>query len=247
MGSNKTAFIIAGPNGSGKTTFSISLIKNTEILTGTHLNADIIAKAYEGDESYKKMTPLEKHESISGLVEKTIDDLISIGENLILETVFSSHYKLKVFEKLKAAGYTVNVVFVATKDPMINVANVAMRYLKGGHEVAISKIFSRYAGSLKNLKIIAKQADCLIMIDNSVIDEVPIVYAALSNGNQCYINGSEELLPTWIQDTLKELEKNKEDSDEKMKTCTQIQSVLDSKFSYLVNLKTDDMLDLLNE
>jgi len=38
----KTAFIIAGPNDSGKTTFLISLIKNTTILTGTHLNADIV-------------------------------------------------------------------------------------------------------------------------------------------------------------------------------------------------------------
>ena len=49
----KTAFIIAGPNGSGKTTFSISLIKNTNILTGMHLNADIILKAHENSDDYK--------------------------------------------------------------------------------------------------------------------------------------------------------------------------------------------------
>jgi len=46
LNDTKTAFIIAGPNGSGKTTFSVSLLENTEILTGAHLNADIIAKAY---------------------------------------------------------------------------------------------------------------------------------------------------------------------------------------------------------
>ena len=43
LNDTKTAFIIAGPNGSGKTTFSVSLLENTEILTGAHLNAGIIA------------------------------------------------------------------------------------------------------------------------------------------------------------------------------------------------------------
>lgn len=240
----KNAFIIAGPNGSGKTTFSISLIKNTNILTGTHLNADMILKAYGDDDEFKSLDPMKKHLKISELVESTIDKLIEEGENLILETVFSSKYKLATFEKLKKAGYKINMVFVATKDPLINVNNVAVRYLKGGHEVAISKIFSRYNGSLKNLKTVAPITDCLIMIDNSVIDQTPIIYAATSNGNKCFINEEQEEMPAWITEVLEVLEYEEPDP-EKLQICNQIQSVLDEKFIDLVQLETDEMLELL--
>ncbi|MFW2554261.1 zeta toxin family protein [Aliarcobacter butzleri] len=240
----KNAFIIAGPNGSGKTTFSVSLIKNTNILTGTHLNADIILKAYANDEDFKTLDPMKKHLKISALVEDTIDNLIKEGENLILETVFSSKYKLATFNKLKEAGYKINMVFVATKDPLINVNNVAVRYLKGGHEVAISKIFSRYAGALENLKIIAPITDCLIMIDNSVIDQTPIIYAATSNGNKCFVNERQGEIPNWINEILELLEYEEPDA-EKLQICNQIQSVLDEKFIDLVQLDTDEMLELL--
>lgn len=240
----KNAFIIAGPNGSGKTTFSISLIKNTKILTGTHLNADIILKAYENDEDFKDLNPNEKHLKISALVEDTIDSLIKEGENLILETVFSSKYKLDTFNKLKKAGYKINIVFVATKDPLINVNNVAVRYLKGGHEVAISKIFSRYIGSLENLKVVAPLTDCLIMIDNSVIDQTPIIFAATSNGSKCFINEKQGEIPEWINEILELLEHEKLDT-EKLQICNQIQTVLDEKFIDLIQLDTDEMLELL--
>ena len=240
----KNAFIIAGPNGSGKTTFSISLIKNTNILTGTHLNADIILKAYENDEDFKDLNPNEKHLKISALVEDTIDNLIKEVKNLILETVFSSKYKLDTFMKLKKAGYKINMVFVATKDPLINVNNVAVRYLKGGHEVAISKIFSRYSGALENLKIVAPIMDCLIMIDNSVIDQTPIIFAATSNGSKCFINERHGEIPKWINEILELLEYEEPDA-EKLKICNQIQTVLDEKFIDLVQLDTDAMLELL--
>lgn len=106
LNDTKTAFIIAGPNGSGKTTFSISLLENTEILTGAHLNADIIAKAYMTDDDYKDLTPLEVHLKVSKLVDDAIDALIEQGSNIILETVFSSKYKLDTYAKLKKAGDT---------------------------------------------------------------------------------------------------------------------------------------------
>ena len=136
------------------------------------------------------------------------------------------------------------MVFVATKDPLINVNNVAVRYLKGGHEVAISKIFSRYSGSLENLKIVAPLTDCLIMIDNSVIDQTPIIFAATSNGNKCFISERHGEIPKWINEILELLEYEEPDV-EKLQVCNQIQSVLDEKFIDLVQLDTDDMLTLL--
>lgn len=244
LNDTKTAFIIAGPNGSGKTTFSVSLLVNTEILTGAHLNADIIAKAYMTDDDYKDLEPLEVHLKVSELVENTIDNLIEQGSNIILETVFSSKYKLATYKKIKDAGYFVNVVFVATSDPMINVLNVASRVKSGGHGVPIDKILLRYDKSIENVKLISKDADCLILIDNSVQNQAPIIYSALSKGNICLDNGKEK--PKWIQEILDEMDTFSPD-EEKVAVCHQIQSVLDNEFMTLVELETDDVLDRIQK
>jgi len=244
LNDTKTAFIIAGPNGSGKTTFSISLLENTEILTGAHLNADIIAKAYMTDDDYKDLTPLEVHLKVSKLVDDAIDALIEQGSNIILETVFSSKYKLDTYAKLKNAGYFVNVIFVATSDPMINVLNVASRVKSGGHSVPIEKIISRYYKSLENAKLISRDADCLILIDNSVLNQSPVVYSALSHGYICLDNGKEK--PAWIQGILVDLKEVSVD-EEKVAVCNQIQSVLDHQFMTLIELETDDVLDRLQK
>lgn len=240
MQDKKTAFIIAGPNGSGKTTFSISLIKNTKILTGMHLNADIILKASESTSKYKNLTPHEKHQQVSNLIDKKIDELIEAGENLILETVFSSSYKLQTFQKLKDAGYFINMIFVSTLDPLINVQNVALRVEKGGHDVPINKILSRYKGAHENLHKIVKDVECLILIDNSVINQTPVIYSALSSGSKCFIN-DKKTIPQWIQEILDKTDDTIEDTI-KVQVCNQIQSILDEKFIDLVEMDIDDLL-----
>lgn len=236
----KTAFIIAGPNGSGKTTFSISLIKNTNILTGMHLNADIILQANKNEVFLQNLTPLEQHLKISSLVDKKIDELIEVGESLILETVFSSSYKLDTFYKLKRAGYFINLIFVSTQDSLINVQNVALRVEKGGHAVPIDKILKRYKAAHKNIELIAKDVDCLILIDNSTINQSPIIHAALSNGSKCFID-TNHCMPKWVQNILENVNTEVQD-DTKVQVCSQIQSVLDEKFIELVEMDIDDLL-----
>lgn len=235
---DRTAFIVAGPNGSGKTTFSISMIKSSELLTGVHLNADIIAKASQLEQT------IENHLKISANLDEKIDELISEGQNIILETVFSSSYKLETFKKLKDNGYKINIVFVATDDPIKNVLYVTQRYLKNGHEVPISKIIKRYYGSISNIKKIVNDIDCLILIDNSIPNKAPKLYNALSLGNICY--QEDGLIPNWINEILECSKKELADDEEKANVCTQIQSVLDTDFTQLIQMDTDEMLDLLN-
>ncbi len=59
-------------------------------------------------------------------------------------------------------------LFVGTDSPMINVQRIASRYLKGGHEVPISKIISRYDKAMVNAAEVATFVDRMCFYDNSI-------------------------------------------------------------------------------
>ena len=178
----KTAFIIAGPNGSGKTTFTYTLLENSSLLTGTHINPDeILVKM--GLEETKENYLIAFNEA-----ENLINETIDIGKNILIETVFSSDRKLDLFHRLKKNNYFINMIYIATEDPDINILNVAERVKKGGHDVPIRKIIERYGKSIKNVEKIVDIIDCVIFLDNSELEEPPIILEAYSLGSLCFKN-----------------------------------------------------------
>ncbi len=84
------------------------------------------------------------------------------------ETVLSSQEKMAFLKEAKALGYFIRVFFVGTDSPMINVQRIASRYLKGGHEVPISKIISRYDKAMVNAAEVATFVDRMYFYDNSI-------------------------------------------------------------------------------
>ncbi len=83
------------------------------------------------------------------------------------ETVMSSPDKIQLLRKAKEKGYRVRVLFVATDDPLINVARVRSRVEQGGHNVPEDKIISRYYRSLELLAQAIKISDSAMIFDNS--------------------------------------------------------------------------------
>ncbi len=75
--------------------------------------------------------------------------------------------KIDFIRRAKAAGYFVRVFFISTENPAINASRIARRVMKGGHDVPISKIISRYFKSIVNCTNIAKEVDRLYVYDNS--------------------------------------------------------------------------------
>lgn len=92
-------------------------------------------------------------------------------ESLIFETVMSADDKLDFIRRAKQAGYFVRIFFIATENPTINAARIARRVMKGGHDVPIPKIISRYIKSIANCAAIAPAVDRLYVYDNSLEDE----------------------------------------------------------------------------
>jgi len=77
-------------------------------------------------------------------------DCLEHRADFVFETVLSSEEKVNFIKAAHEAGYFIRIFFVCTDSPEINVRRVTKRYLNGGHEVPISKIFSCSARQAEN-------------------------------------------------------------------------------------------------
>ena len=169
--------IIAGPNGSGKTTITSKILKHEWVENCIYINPDDIAKERFGDWNSPEAV-LNAAKYATELRESCIIE----RKSLIFETVFSSDDKLEFIEKAQKAGYFIRLFFVATNHPSINASRIAHRILEGGHDVPISKIISRYAKSISNCVIAAKSVDRLYIYDNSIDFQEATLILRASNG-----------------------------------------------------------------
>lgn len=190
-----TLCIVAGPNGSGKTTTTIQLLANEWAEDSQYINPDNIAQETFGDwnsqDAVLKAAQLATQKRYECLEKK---------ENFVFETVFSSSEKLDFVRKAKEAGFFIRFFFVCTNNPSINAQRVAKRFMEGGHEVPISKIISRYYKSLENAAEAISLVDRAYIYDNSVEDELPQLLYRTSEGQ--VIKQYTSNIPDWAKALL---------------------------------------------
>ena len=87
-------------------------------------------------------------------------------------------------------------------DSAINAARIAQRVMKGGHDVPITKIISRYYKSIENCKIITPVLDRLYVYDNSVDNEDARLLFRLTNGVMAKMYVTD--VPEWARHVLPE-------------------------------------------
>ena len=184
--------IVAGPNGSGKTTTTEQLLKNEWGADSFYINPDNIAKEKYGDWNSSDAV-LKAAREATRLRYECLDK----GVDFVFETVFSSEEKMDFLRKAKEAGFFIRIFYVCTESPLININRIAQRYLNGGHEVPISKTISRYFGSLRNLKEAIKMADRVYLYDNSVDNSAPRLILRTSEG--IIARQYTDNLPEWVK------------------------------------------------
>ena len=187
--------IVAGPNGSGKTTTTEQLLKNEWGADSFYINPDNIAKEKYGDWNSSDAV-LKAAREATRLRYECLDK----GVDFVFETVFSSEEKMDFLRKAKEAGFFIRIFYVCTESPLININRIAQRYLNGGHEVPISKTISRYFGSLKNLKEAIKMADRVYLYDNSVDNSAPRLILRTSDGK--IAKQYTDDIPLWVKSTI---------------------------------------------
>jgi hypothetical protein len=75
--------------------------------------------------------------------------------------------RVALLDEARALGYQVELAFVATRDPHINIARVAARVAQNGHDVDPQKIIERYQRTLALLPSALDLSDYAYVFDNS--------------------------------------------------------------------------------
>lgn len=157
--------VIAGPNGSGKTTITSKILKHEWLENALYVNPDQVAQDRFGD-----WNSPEAVLRAAQYCEEQREACLRQGQSLIFETVLSTDSKVDFIRRAHEAGYFIRIFFVSTAHPAINAARIAQRVMEGGHDVPISKIISRYQKSILNCKRVAAISDRVYIYDNSVDD-----------------------------------------------------------------------------
>ena len=169
--------IIAGPNGSGKTSVTNKILKHEWIEGCEYINPDNIARDMFGD--WNSPDAVMKAVRYAANVR---EECMTNGRSLIFETVLSAPDKISFVRQAKQKEYFIRLFFIGTDTPQINAARIANRVMAGGHDVPIPKIISRYYKSIINCGILAPLVDRLYIYDNSVENAFPQLLFRATDG-----------------------------------------------------------------
>ena len=167
-------YIIAGCNGAGKTTASLSVLK--EMLNcNEFVNADSIAAG---------LSPLNP-ESVAieagRLMLTRINKLINEKVDFAFETTLATKSYQSLIKTAKNNDYQVWLLFFWLPNAEVAIARVASRVKNGGHFIPEEVIIRRYRRGIANLvHIYCQLADIWFVLDNSSLKPLLI---AEGNGN----------------------------------------------------------------
>jgi len=160
--------VIAGPNGSGKTTVTSQILKHEWVEECEYINPDLIARDRFGDWNSPEMVL-----KAAQFAEKWREECLKKNKSLIFETVLSAPDKIDFIQRAIQNNFFVRLFFIGTDNPQINASRVTQRVMQGGHDVPIQKIISRYYKSIANCSLLLRIVDRLYVYDNSVENELP--------------------------------------------------------------------------
>jgi predicted ABC-type ATPase len=138
-----TVYVIAGPNGSGKTTFAAEFLP-AFVDCRQFLNADLIAAGLS------PFAPETQNLRAGRLLLERIDELSAARENFGFETTLSGRTYARLLTRLRHEGYRVALFFLWLPNADLAVVRVANRVQQGGHAVPEADVRRRFGSGLRN-------------------------------------------------------------------------------------------------
>jgi predicted ABC-type ATPase len=164
----KNVYIIAGPNGSGKTTFAKQFLPDY-VNCPNFVNSDLIAQG---------LSPFEPRAAAikaGKLVLQQIDEYVRRGADFAFETTLSGKTYVNLIKELKAKNYAVHIFFLWIPTPELAISRIKDRVSQGGHNVPVEDVRRRFSRGIYNFfNLYEPLLDSWTLIDNSLEKHVLI-------------------------------------------------------------------------
>jgi len=166
----KRLMIIAGANGTGKTTLAKEFLKKYKI---EFLNADEIAINI----SKNKKSLLENRIKAGKRFIQRLNEAIKARKSIAVESTLAGRYLLKTIKNLKKCGFRISIIYVFVDNPGIALRRIQARVDAGGHDVPKNDVLRRFDRSKNNFwKLYKNIADEWTMFYNGM--ERPVLVAS---------------------------------------------------------------------
>ena len=159
---NRPSFtLIAGANGAGKSTLTSG--NSSTFASIPVLDPDTFAKTIRS--SGTTISPIAAGREVLRLTEEHLKR----RQSFAVETTLSgkNYLRLMRYARDTSRGFEVTLIYIGTGSVEINIARIAERVRAGGHNVPEVDVRRRYLRSLENLPVAAKNADHVLLFDNS--------------------------------------------------------------------------------
>ena len=154
-------FLVAGVNGSGKSSFTRNVLRKEPSLK--IIDPDAIAKGMTG--SYATVDAEALAAGKAALMQ--VQACINNHQSFIVESTISGRVYLRYLEQAKVAGFKCILIYVALQSPELSAQRVEARVSRGGHDIPAQDIQRRYPKSFQNLKAYLRLCDLAYIYDNS--------------------------------------------------------------------------------
>ena len=153
--------IIAGPNGSGKTTFARAFLpKHARVIN--FVNADLIAAGLS------PFRPELAALAAGRLVLKELERLAASRVDFAFESTLSGLSHAARVRRWRATGYWIEIVFLRMASAHLAIRRIEARVRQGGHGVPAVDVIRRFERSWTNFGTVYRPlADAWTVYDNS--------------------------------------------------------------------------------
>jgi predicted ABC-type ATPase len=152
---------VAGPNGSGKTTFAESYFLNTK-KNLVFLNPDLIASG---------IAPLDFERAsfhAGRVLISEIKNRLAQGETFSFESTLSGRTWVKLLTEAKMKGYEITIYFLYLKKVKDNLKRIEKRVKMGGHPIPKESVLRRHPRCFNNFwNLYRPLCDNWFILDNS--------------------------------------------------------------------------------
>lgn len=143
-----TIVLLAGPNGSGKTTF-INRFLRQRPEAFRFVNPDEVARGLTGEGATRDL-------AAGRLVLERLDALFVGRADVVLETTLATRSHAARIRRWRAAGYRPELIYLRPPSADFSVMRVARRVAQGGHGIPEETLRRRFVLSLDYLEMVYK-------------------------------------------------------------------------------------------